>query len=741
MLEPNENVPDNFEELRRRAEDRITKRVDAMPNMTPAEIQRLVHELDVYRVELEMQNDELRKSQQDLEHSRNRYADLFEFAPLGYVSLDDQGVIREINLTAARMLEYERAILLGKQFSLFVATADKPIFSDFLRHCRHKPEADLELRLNDSKKRVFPVQLHCIRELTPQGNNAIRMAVADVTAIHEAKQAAELANAAKSQFLARMSHELRTPMNGIMGMTNLVLEEELTPKVRDCLETAAESAETLLQLLNEILDFSRIEAGQLRLEPAPFLLHDLLERTVKSLQAWAERIGLMLNLNVDADVPNGVVGDSLKLRQILTNLMGNAIKFTEKGGVTLAVSLNQQTDREAVLYFAVTDTGIGISKEDQKRIFTPFAQADSSRTRRYGGTGLGLSIVRSLVELMGGRIDVQSRPSGGSTFRFTVRADLLSKAQTDALAVEIEAKSKQTANVGRSARPLCVLVAEDTPSGRKLIRMSLEKLGHEVVEAHNGQEAVDAARDRDFDVVLMDIQMPLLDGFQATAAIRALQDHRKARVPVIALTAHAYKSDEEQCLSAGMDGYLSKPVDRAKLVEILERFGAAVSESIPSAPVYSLDVERAEVDLAQLPLDGASQDGRKIGTLTSRRGKLSVKPAVQPGSPFDYDRAVHQCFSKQKLFQEMIRYFFLEADSQLTAMRQSVRDGNAQDLAFAAHRLKNTLVYLAAEPAEEAAYEIERMGMDEHLHGASAAIDELERRLAALKAALAPHRE
>ena len=553
---------------------------------------------------------------------------------------------------------------------------------------------------------------------------------------------AEAANVAKSQFLANISHELRTPMNAILGMTELALEEELTPRLRDFLQTAKDSADVLLELLNEILDFSRIETGFFQLDSVPFSLRRIVEQTLKTMGVRAYEKGLELLADLPDDLPDQFIGDPLRLRQILLNLVGNAVKFTKQGEIVVRAAIDESSaatgenpeaakkiangverrpsvdgaasedngdDRKVFLRFSVKDTGIGIAEEDQQKVFDPFTQADASTTRSYGGTGLGLAISSSLVKMMGGRIWVESRPNRGSKFFFTaaltVQPDPLggSEAEIHALAqlrgrpalivsdnqttrrileqnlghwgmepaaaddvpsalakmhaaitaeksfslaiieaampqidgftlagwikhdprlagkmiLLVSANSRKThdcrcrelgavclekpilqsdlfkavaqalglacppAKIAADAppadaqpdieQPLRVLLAEDNLANQKMAMFLLAKHGHGVEITNNGREAVELVNSGNFDVVLMDVQMPIMDGFQATAAIRALPDPAKARLPIIAMTAHSMKGDRERCLAAGMDGYLTKPICSREMFATLAR--------------------------------------------------------------------------------------------------------------------------------------------------------------------------
>ena len=653
--------------------------------------------------------------------------------------------------------------------------------------------------------------------------NGVILNVIDVTDLVRARQEAEAASRAKSEFLATMSHEIRTPMNAVLGMAELLSETQLSAEQREYLEMLKLSAENLLEVINDILDFSKIEAGRLELEAKEFDLREVVETTTVTLANRAHKKGLELLCHIERGVPQRIVGDPTRLRQILVNLIGNAIKFTEEGYIIVRVREVEREGGKAVLEFSVSDTGIGIPKDKQSKIFESFTQADASTTRKYGGTGLGLAISKQLVEKMGGRIWVESEPGKGSTFYFTIRAPVVegkgeevvpkeikglramvvddnpinrlilretlmswgiipveaadgpsalraleeakeagrpvrlvlldrklgdedgfevakaireaegyervpiivlssSESHGDgerarrlgigevllkpvrrsnlydaiirALAGEAREERKETASALKG-KPIKVLLAEDNPVNQKLALKLLERQGWKVTVAEDGRQAVELAKEGDFDLILMDVQMPEMDGLEATRTIREWEEGTGRHVPIVALTAHAFEEDRKRCLEAGMDAYLTKPIKVQELFKTIE-------ELLPH-------LAHAESPQQQEP------------------------PSPQEPSPegptFDMTKALEMAGGDVEFLKELIEIYRSDYPQKLARIREALERGDAKTLYENAHSLKGSSGNLGLRRAYELALRIEKMGKEGRLEGVEEVLRELEEEL------------
>ena len=529
-----------------------------------------------------------KKAESALKESERLLASIISFLPDATLVIDKEGRVISWNRSMEKMTGVRAEQILGKmnyEYALPFYGERRPMLIDEVRGEDHISERKHDaIKKEDDGTLVAEAYIPNLRGseayllesasalYDSDGNywGAIE-SIRDITErkrseedLQKSKERAESATRAKSEFLANMSHEIRTPMNAVIGMTGLLLDEDLTEDQREYVEIIRSSGDTLLAIINSILDLTKIEAGMIELERQPFDLHGCLEVSIDMMAAEATRKGLAMEYTFEDYIPAVVLGDPTRVNQILINLLNNAVKFTEKGKIAISVSGTAIEDSSYEIHFIVQDTGIGIPEDKMSRLFQSFSQVDASTARRYGGTGLGLAIGKKLAELMGGKMWVESKAGKGSAFHFTIQVEPL-----ECEPVEIGRSASGIDIQGVLDKGLSILLAEDNLVNQIVAKKMLDKLGYRADVAANGIEVLQALERRHYDVVLMDVQMPEMDGLEATGAIRQRWPDREQPV-IIAMTASALKGDREMCLAAGMNGYISKPAKIEELKAALE---------------------------------------------------------------------------------------------------------------------------------------------------------------------------
>jgi PAS domain S-box-containing protein len=692
-----------------------------------------------------------------LEESEVHARDIVDHASDGIVTIDAEGRILAFNASAEKMFGYTAQEAIGRNITTLMP-APEALTDDPLAPFR--PGGDPQVvggaRESRGMRRngaIFPVSVSLsevrygelrsytaiLRDISRQkaDEQALRdyAAVLEQTnrALEQSMLAAQAATQAKSEFLANMSHEIRTPVNAILGLSELALTSGAPQGDGEYLQTIRGSARSLLRLINDILDFSKIEARQMHLERTTFSLPSLVEQTLRLESLPAERKNLTLSADIAGDVPEALWGDPLRLRQVLLNLVDNAVKFTPQGSVT--VSIRRASDEaassppafgegEITLEFVIRDTGIGIPPDKQSLVFEVFTQADGSTTRKYGGAGLGLAFASKLVKLFGGRIWVESPPEGGTAMHFTARfapaaADAAAATLSEPAAWERDDRTENGARPGGlappsrgdaakdddlptqpSAHPARILLAEDNLVNQRVAAEWLKRWGHQVQVVNNGQAAIDAwaGREEPFALALMDVQMPGVDGLAATAEIRQReQAANRPRMPIIALTAHALPTDRDRCLAAGMDEYLAKPLR-----------------------------PRALFDLIESMLAGGNGDSRDAGP-----------PAESPVEPLDRAAALRHCGGNAAVLADIAQIFLAESPRLIHEIHSALAAEDSQGCSHAAHQLKGSVSNFFASATVTAARQVEEAARRGDFPTARDACVALDRELARLKPALA----
>lgn len=636
----------------------------------------------------------LEQAERLIRESEQRFRNLFENFPVAYVSLDESGLIIDANEPLVKLLGYgSEDDILGRCFDEFRPKDARQKFRSYFKEFKEMKSISAEISLRRKDGDLITVQLSGRVQIDDQGGHfdhahCILHNITERKRMEEeiisAKEAAVSANRSKSVFLANMSHEIRTPMNAIMGMARLALQADVSPKQKDYLLKIDRAAKSLLRIINDILDFSKIEAGKLEMEITDYFLANVLDNLFNLMEDKVHEKGLDLMLDIAPDVPEGLVGDPLRLGQVLTNLVSNAVKFTKQGEIKVSARIVEKSADRARLEFAVSDTGIGLSQEQQAGLFRSFTQADTSTTRKFGGTGLGLAICMRLVKLMDGEIRVESRPGQGSTFIFTA---------VFGIHYGVDEKEDEATVDIACMTGTRILLAEDNEINQEVACELLKSMGAEVEIACNGKEALRKVRANRYDLVLMDIQMPKMDGLEATRRIRRLAEEGAsdyyASLPIIAITAHAMADDRQRSIEAGMNDHLTKPIEPDDVAKTLLKWLRHQTEqqAAPRAvPQPTMEVPQSPCDDPMIHLEG-----------------------------IDVETGLMRIGGNRKLYYKLLRRFRDEYRSVADDIEADLGQKNLEPAIIRAHTIKGVAGNVGATDLQRAASALEtilKMGED-----------------------------